>query len=401
VTSCQPFGDLDLERLRLTSGGQKSRVRVLTITPFYPSVEDPSQGRFVSEPLAYLGSHSISNKTVAVHPFYRGHAHSLRSAPSDSITYFCAPSNVGLPTSGEFVSKQLLRRLLEEHLRNPFDLIHAHAALPCGHASMLLSKHLRIPFVISVHGLDAFFVRQAGILVRTWCKRIAREVYRSAAAVICISEKVREQVLREVSANTAVVYNGVDAETFSTREKTDSLLTVLSVGNLIPTKGHADLLRAFAPVSKNINCTLEIVGDGREGRNLNKLASELGVRDKVNFRGRESKDAVAEAMRRCTVFALPSVYEGLGCVYLEAMACGKPVIACKGQGIEEVIQHGRTGFLVSPGSNAELTEAIAMLLGDPVLCRKVGAAARELIVERFTVQHQAKQLAMIYEQCYR
>lgn len=401
MTSCQLLADPDLEPVLLAPYRKKSRLRALTLTPFYPSAEDPTQGTFVSEPLAYLQSEGISNRTIAVQPLYRRHAHSLPSAPSDNIHYFCLPSHVGLPTSGQFLSKRLLRSILEEHRRDPFDLIHAHAALPCGHAALLLGKRLGIPFVVSVHGLDAFFVRQAGTLVGAWCKRISRDVYRFAAAVICISEKVREQVLREVSANTVVVYNGVDAVTFSPGQKTDSLLSVLSVGNLIPTKGHADLLRAFATVSKIIPCTLEIVGDGPESRNLNKLAGNLGIGDKVKFRGRQSKDAVAEAMRRSTVFALPSVYEGLGCVYLEAMACAKPVIACKGQGIEEVIQDGKTGLLVPTASNAELTEALAVLLGDPVLCRKMGTAARELVVEGFTVQHQAKQLAMIYERCSR
>ena len=77
-------------------------------------------------------------------------------------------------------------------------------------------------------------------------------------------------------------------------------------------------------------------------------------------------------MRRCTVFALPSRYEGLGCVYLEAMSVGKPVIGCRGQGIAEIIQHGFQRFLVGPDNERELTLAMAMLLRDEPRRRNLG-----------------------------
>jgi glycosyltransferase involved in cell wall biosynthesis len=104
-------------------------------------------------------------------------------------------------------------------------------------------------------------------------------------------------------------------------------------------------------------------------------------------------------MRRCTVFALPSVYEGLGCVYLEAMACAKPVIGCYEQGIDEVIQDGETGILVPPEDESRLSEAILSLLRNRHLCQKVGSRARELIVSRFGVRQQGQQIADVYHRC--
>src|SRR5581483_3398987 len=106
-----------------------------------------------------------------------------------------------------------------------------------------------------------------------------------------------------------------------------------------PTKGHACLLRAFQRVLKAVpECRLEIVGNGPERENLIRLASKLGISAKVLFLPRQSKSEMAESIRRCSIFALPSKYEGLGCVYLEAMACARPVIGCHGQGIDEVIR---------------------------------------------------------------
>jgi len=104
-------------------------------------------------------------------------------------------------------------------------------------------------------------------------------------------------------------------------------------------------------------------------------------------------------MRQCAIFALPSRYEGLGCVYLEAMSTAKPVIGCRGQGIAEIIQHGSNGFLVGPDNDRELALAIAMLLRDQNRMRNLGIAARDTILDRLTLNHQAERLARIYREC--
>jgi glycosyltransferase involved in cell wall biosynthesis len=406
VTSSQLLTAFDTQSVQGTGLNSRSRpLRLLTITPFYPSQENPTQGRFVSEPLAFMETAGVSNRTVAVQPFYRQHAQSQDVQPIDRTTtawfrYFSVPTNAGLPFAGKLLAKRLLQPLLEEHRVEPFDLIHAHSALPCGHAAFLLSKHLSVPFLVSVHGLDAFFKTQAGSLVGNWCAHVARDVYRSAKVVVCISEKVREQVLSGIQASTTVVYNGVDAQTFSPAFEDNSSLSVLSVGNLISIKGHATLLRAFARVLHSFpDSTLEIIGEGPEQENLIQLAAKLGIVDRVFFQGRQSKTCVADAMRRCSVFALPSVYEGLGCVYLEAMACAKPAVGCLGQGIDEIIEHGVTGMLVSPGDDEELGRVLDMLLRNARLRQKLGSSARETILRKFTIQHQAQKLTDIYRMC--
>ena len=90
--------------------------------------------------------------------------------------------------------------------------------------------------------------------------------------------------------------------------------------------------------------------------------------------------------------------KGLGCVYLEAMSVGKPVIGCRGQGIAEIIQHGSNGFLVGPDNEKELALALAMLLRDEARRRNLGAAARDTILERLTLAQQAESLARIYRE---
>jgi glycosyltransferase involved in cell wall biosynthesis len=198
-----------------------------------------------------------------------------------------------------------------------------------------------------------------------------------------------------------VVYNGVNPELFS--PGTDGLFAnplVLSVGNLIPIKGHELLIHAAAALATEFpSLSLEIIGDGPERSRLQNLTHELKIVDQVHFLGRKSRQEVAEAMRRSTVFALPSRYEGLGCVYLEAMSVGKPVIGCREQGIAEIIRHGSNGFLVGPDNERELTLALAMLLRDEGRRRNLGAAARDTILEGFTLEQQAENLVRIYREC--
>lgn len=384
---------------RVSSG----QPHVLTLTPFYPTETDDAAGCFVAEPLDWLAKIGVRNTVFAVQPVYRGTARPGGSkTPAQWFRYFALPGGFGLPTAGAFVFARIVGRLRELHSSQRIDLIHAHAPLPCGHAAMLLSQELNIPYLVSVHGLDAYSTVQVTGRAGDWCRRISQRVYRSSRRVICISEHVREQVLEGMAGTcrTSVVYNGVDPALFSPAAGPPSNPpTILSVGNLIPIKGHELLVRAAAALASEFPALRwEFIGDGPDRPRLQALAAQLQVADRVSFLLRQSRQQVAAAMKRCTLFALPSRYEGLGCVYLEAMSTAKPVIGCRGQGIAEVIQHGSNGFLVGPDNEKELTLAIALLLRDETRRRNLGPAARDTILDRFTLAHQAESLARIYRE---
>jgi glycosyltransferase involved in cell wall biosynthesis len=383
---------------------EKRRLQVLTLTPFYPSAHDDVGGCFVAEPLGWLAKVGIVNGVLAVQPFYRERLRQAESpVPSRWLRYFSLPGGFGLSTAGAFLFARIVGRVRELKRSGQIDLIHAHGPMPCGHAAMLLSSELDLPFVVSVHGLDAFSSEQVRGRASAWCRRISQRVYRASQRVICVSEQVRNQVLEGTGSTcrTSVVYNGVDSDLFSPGTEPDSTRrTVLSVGNLIPIKGHEVLIRAVAALAPEFpELRLEIIGDGAERSRLEALTRQLNLSERVPFLGRKSRREVVEAMRRCTVFALPSRYEGLGCVYLEAMAVGKPVVGCRGQGIAEVIQQGSNGFLVGPDNEKELTLALAMLLRDEGRRKSLGTAARDTILDRFTLAHQAETLARIYREC--
>jgi teichuronic acid biosynthesis glycosyltransferase TuaC len=402
ATAASAEPDLQVMDWRLGEQKCHSALRVLTLTPFYPTTSDDGAGGFVAEPLRELEQLGVDSCILAVRPLHRRSTESSPTAPSATwLRYPSIPSGIGLASAGALLYARLISRVRELHRFRKIDLIHAHAALPCGHAAALLSRELNVPFVVTVHGLDAFFDNQVHGYAGEWCQRVSRMVYRTASRVICISDKVAERVRHGARApvSTSVIYNGADTETFSpTADECSS--SILSVGNLIPIKSHDLLLQALAvvlPHDPQISC--EIIGDGPERKRLSALSREYKIADKVSFLGRQSRKQVAEAMRRCALFALPSRYEGLGCVYLEAMAAGKPIIACRGQGIDEIIRHGSNGWLIDPGNLQELIAALTVLLSNPKLRRQIGAAARHTVLRGLSLSDQAAQLVLLYREC--
>jgi glycosyltransferase involved in cell wall biosynthesis len=384
-----------------------SAIHVLTLTPFYPFAGDDAFGSFVAEPLPWLQKEGIKNTVMAVRPVYRKRARSSSEAfPATLLRYLTVPGGFGLPFSGAFLFARIVARIRRLHEAEPVDLIHAHTALPCGHAASLLSRELGIPYVVTVHGLDAFSTRQVTGSAGKWCAGVSRSVYRAARSVICVSEKVRSRVIEGAGegVRSTVVYNGVDPQTFYPPENEPAHAVILSVGNLIPIKGHELLLKAFALVRdrfSGLSLSLEIIGEGPQRSHLQKLASDLGLVAEVNFPGHQSRNQVAEAMRRAIIFALPSRYEGLGCVYLEAMSAARPVIACRGQGIEEIIQPGVNGCLIDgdrddlPG----LADTLSVLLRDGQQRQQLGKAARQTIMQGYTQAQQAARLSQLYREC--
>jgi len=378
-------------------------IRVLTLTPFYPTASDDAEGCFIAEPLRAMKEFGVNSSVVAVQPLHRGSVGSNAITPVAAwIRYPSIPGGIGLASAGAFLYASLISKVRKLHRSHGIDLIHAHAALPCGHAAVLLSRELKIPCVVTVHGLDAFFDNQVRGYAGEWCQRVAQFVYRSASRVICVSDKVAKKVVDGAAApvNARVIYNGVDAQLFSPASTTSQPNTILSVGNLIPVKGHELLLGALAAVLPHYpDISWEIIGDGPERRRLTRLVSDCNLAGKVRFLGRQSRKQVADAMRRCVLFALPSRYEGLGCVCLEAMSSEKPVIACRGQGIDGIIRHGINGWLIDPGNLQELIAAISVFLQNQQLRGQMGEAARRTILQNLTSAHQATQLAAVYREC--
>ncbi len=380
-----------------------STLHLLTLTPFYPSETSEVNGCFVAESLAELSSRGVLSSVIGVDSIYHSRRTSSTLYPAEWVRCPQLPGNFGLAGAGRFLAATLLPRISRLHRHSPIHLIHAHSALPCGHAAAIISQRLNVPFVVTIHGLDVFNSCFENGLAAKWRRKASIRVYREARKLICISRKVKDLVAETLgpTVDAELLYNGTDTSLFvplnQDEEKRAANPTILVVGNLLAGKGQELVIRAAAQLQNSYpHLRCDFIGEGADRNRFASLALTLGIGDRIRFLGRESRSEVAEAMRQCTVFALPSRYEGLGCVYLEAMACGRPVVACEGQGIGEIIRHGVNGWLIPVDGLNDLTQGLQVLLGDAELRARIGQTARETIVSKFSMSHHAESLLKIY-----
>lgn len=164
--------------------------------------------------------------------------------------------------------------------------------------------------------------------------------------------------------------------------------TVLSVARQYPRKRTDVLLRAVPELAERISdVRVRIVGDGPELPALEELARELGVTDRVVFRGRIPDGELAREYAGADVFCLPSEQEAYGIAAVEAMAAGLPVVAARAAALPEVVDEGVDGLLVEPGRAGPLTDALVRLLRDPGLRERMGRAGRRKAEARGPIQH--------------
>lgn len=183
-------------------------------------------------------------------------------------------------------------------------------------------------------------------------------------------------------AKIEVVYNGLtplaEGGAFpEPRPERDGSPLILTAARLVDWKGIDHLIMALAEMK--IQARLLILGQGQERPGLKALAQRLGLEELVIFRGRVGREEVLTAMSQAHIFALPSGYEGLPHVVLEAMACGLPVVAARAGGTPEVVVEGRTGLLVPYAQPSALALALDRLAGDERLARELGRAGQERV----------------------
>ncbi len=298
------------------------------------------------------------------------------------------------------------------------ELVHSHTwyANLAGH----LAKELYgVPHVLTAHSLEPLRPWKAeqlggGYALSGWAERTAVE---AADAVIAVSGAMRDDILACYPALDAdrvhVVHNGIDTALYRPDHGTDALARigldpdrpfVLFVGRITRQKGVPHLLRAVRdidPAAQVVLCagapdTPEIDREFRE------LFEELSrARDGVYWIPRMlPRPEVIQLLTHAAVFVCPSVYEPLGIVNLEAMACGTPVVASRVGGIPEVVDDGVTGVLVPADDDFEagLTRALDAVLGDPEAARRMGEAGRARAVGEFGWDAVARRTVRLYEE---
>lgn len=280
--------------------------------------------------------------------------------------------------------------------RNNIRHLHAHFAYVASDVALLASSLGGYSWSFSMHGPPEFYE-----VART---RLPEKV-READAVVCVSDFARSQVMGFVEQDLwdklHVVHCGIGVAEFQARNGSNPArgeLEVLTVGRTVPFKGHPVLLEAVAElIRRRVPVRVTIIGDGPQRADLERLAGQLGVSDRICFAGAIGQDEIRSYYEAADVFCLPSFAEGLPVVLMEAMAMGLPVVTTRIMGIPELVEDGVNGRLVSPGRSDELADAIAALAAAPALRAQMGGAGRDKVIKEFDSEQTARQLRDVYE----
>jgi glycosyltransferase involved in cell wall biosynthesis len=270
------------------------------------------------------------------------------------------------------------RRLVRER---PFDLCHCWSGWPAGWIGFALRN--RLPYVVALRGSDVpGYNPRLKWLDPLLFRHVSRLVWRRASAVTAVSEHLRKMAARTAGdLRIEVINNGVDTDVFhpSPRDREvprPQAFCVLFVGRLIERKGVVHLLQAFGDLAANdASCRLVIVGDGPERLRLERLSHELGIGDRVDFRGAVPQVELTAIYQRADVFVMPALQEGMSNAVLEAMASGLPIVMTATGGSEAIRDNGA---VVAPGDAGSIRSALSAYRDDAELLRRHGRQSREL-----------------------
>ena len=300
---------------------------------------------------------------------------------------------------------------LTAHLLNkPYHVVHTHNS-KAGFIGRLSAKLARVPVIVhTVHGFA--FHHQEPPWRRCLFRNLERLASRWCDKMIFISRPLADWAIREnigQASKMTRIYSGIEMHRFhpvSEEEKkrlrrewglgeVDAVIGMVS--KLWDGKGHALLIRAFKEIRKEKpQARLVIVGEGYLMESLKALVNQLDLSDSVVFTG--FLEDVPRIIATFDVAVLPSYFEGMGRVLLEAMAMEKPVVGTRVGGIPDLIEPGLNGYLVKPGSERELASAVLTILNDPGLAARMGEEGRKRMTDRFSADTMVRSIDEVYRE---
>jgi glycosyltransferase involved in cell wall biosynthesis len=338
------------------------------------------------------------------------------AAPSSQL-YVTRFEDAGVPTFDAEVKAKYdvwsYRRYSELVKREGFDVVHTHTR----RADFVAALGGRLAGAVTVstqHGqinLDRRTLQEKrDLAARFYCFCLRNFFDKHVAVSAEIADELRSRC-RVPAAKVTHIPNGLEATPFveaggerlAFRHEIGARrwAVVATVIASLDSKGHGDLLAAVAElVADGVDLMLVIAGEGHWGRPvIGKAAAELGIADRVHLLG--FRDDVAGVLAGSDVFVLPTPSEGLSIAIMEAMAAALPVVATAVGGNAELVEPGRTGYLVPVGDVAALADALRVLARDPVKRKAMGRAGRSRVTLDFTADKMADRYAALYEELLR
>ena len=375
-------------------------MRVAVVAEYYPRASDPTSGIWAHRQALAAHAAGAEVEVLVLHrpvpsraavrsrrpgaliePLRQPLRTRLDGIGVTYVPFVAPPRSRSYPAWGAWATPTLTLALRALRRRFPYDLVHAHYAAPGGDA--VRRARPGAPLVISVHGGDVLGVAER------WSggREAVAAAFGAARLVLANSSAIAARSRALGARDVRVVHLGTDVPAAAPRGT-----GLVTVGNLVARKRHADVLRALALLDAPPRWT--VVGDGPERPALERLAAGLPV----EFLGRLAPEEALRVARSAGAFVLPSTEEAFGVAYIEAMAAGVPAIGTRGEpGPEEIAACGGGMTLVPPGDPPALAAAIEAVLAD----RAAGAAARANVEANFTWERCGRATVEAYEEALR
>jgi L-malate glycosyltransferase len=347
---------------RLTE--MNNRLKILFLTDWYPSEENLVSGIFIKEHVkAATLYNDVTVMVLGGGARYKKRLYDVTESTDEGIRtiryrYKISP----IPKTSYFVKIWGLLKYFRKMLRQGYrpDVIHANT-IPAGIPAIILGKLHGIPVVITEHSsaIPMHVLRPLG-------KIEVRFAMNRADMILPVSGNLMTHIESYGIKNRfRIIPNAVNTELFypsSAGEKREHIKRMLLVATFRPIKGVPYLLEALAKLrNKRKDFVFDIVGDGPDRAEYEATAEKLGLSDCVTFHGVKTKPEIAHFMRQCDIFVLPSIWENLPCVLIEAMASGARVIATDVGGVRELVNQ-EAGVLIPPRDIQRLEEAMNKML---------------------------------------
>lgn len=367
--------------------------RVLSISTLFPSRARPGFGRFVARQFDAIVAAGEIDLTVICPVARTSASGDPRGYPVHYVGFGAVPF-VGARWNPALIARAVLPLARKLHAERPFDLVDAQFFYPDGPAAARIARELGVPLSIKARGSD---IHHWG--GRAFARRMMLEAAGQAAGLLAVSGALKRDMIElGMPRDTiAVHYTGLDHELYRVKAHGADSRTefgfsrdrqlLVGVGNLVGVKRHELTLAAM---EKLPGAQLGLAGSGPELRRLESLAARLGLGERVRFLGNLPPDRVARLLQSADAMVLPSENEGLANIWLEALACGAPLVITDVGGAREVVTMPSAGRLVEPTAEA-IAAGVSEMVANPPARAEVAAHAA-----RFSWEANAAQLAEHY-----
>jgi teichuronic acid biosynthesis glycosyltransferase TuaC len=389
-------------------------MRILFVTPMFPNERNVQQGNFVWELARALQAAEQDVRVASIEPViiwplnllkrYRRQVAVADVPEYNPIVRYEVrqfPRNIGMFYMYKHWAKVLMDKINTCWPAWRPQIVHSHTLVPGALIAEILCRKWNIAHISTSHGGDT----SINIYRRKPMAAIKRMLY-EGHHVVGVGQPIVESLKAFAKKQDQIrcIFNGMDTSKLrpaspKLRQRFCGRKIILGTGNLKKTKGFDLLLKGFSVLSEEFPMwDVVIVGGGAQSDELKKLTDELNLFDRVHFTGPLPSSEAMEWMDLCDIFCLPSWSEGFGIVYIEAMACSKPVIGVSGQGIDAVIREHSTGLLVEPKDVTSVTDALRRLMPDDSLRRQMGDRGRIAVFEKFTWAVCAQKYIQLYNE---